>query len=216
MSSAGYQGLIYRSGTSTAMVAEACSNVSGKTYRVTDSAKRMLDPSVAVVVDDNGSPVSASDIESIDYLHGIVTFDSSYTVTGPVTIDSNYLPRTFIGSVHEMSASMAREELDNTAFAESHDGAKTHQLGLRSISGSFSAYDATATALSALMESGTVLYLTLAPAGSLSARHLRARVLLTGIDGSTSVDGLNSTTYNFAGASLKSVEGRDVSHSLNY
>jgi hypothetical protein len=216
MATAGFLGLIYEDGTSTAMTAEACSLVSGKTYRITDAAKRMLDPAVAVVVDDNGSPVSAGDIESIDYMHGLVVFDSGYTVTGPVTIDANYLPLSFIGDVYEMSASLGRTVLDTTAFTSTQDDNKTCKLGLKDISGSFSARDNVATALASRMAAGTVLYLTMGFSGSMSSEHLRARVLLTGIEPSVSVDGIVENTYSFQGAAVKSVEGRDVCFSLAY
>lgn len=210
---AGYNAKLYRSGTSTAMTAEATTLVTGKTYRITNAAKRMLDPAVAVVVDDGGSPVSASDILSIDYLHGLVTFDPSYTVSGAVTFDANYLPLSQIADVYNASFSTSVMMLDDTVY---EDTQVSRKAGLKDISGSFSCYDEGATALSSLLEAGTVLYLTWQQTGSGSTGHLRARVLLESEDVSAAVDGLIESTYNFTGASLKSVEGRDVSWSFAY
>lgn len=211
--SAGYAAKLYRSGTSTSMTAEATTLVTGKTYRITNAAKRMLDPAVAVVVDDGGSPVSASDILSIDYLHGLVTFDPSYTVSGAVTFDASYLPLSQIADVYTASFSTSVMMLDDTVY---EDAQISRKPGLKDISGSFSCYDEGATALSSLLEAGTVLYLTWMQTGSGSTPHLRARVLLESEDVSAAVDGLIESTYNFTGASLKSVEGRDVSWSFAY
>ena len=213
MSTAGYSAKLYRSGTSTSMTAEATTLVTGKTYRITNAAKRMLDPTVAVVVDDSGSPVSASDILSIDYLHGIVTFDPSYTVSGAVTVDANYIPLSQIADVYNASFSTNIMTLDNTVY---EDTAVSRKAGLKDISGSFSSYDEGATAISSLLAAGTVLYLTWMQTGSAAEDHLRSRVLLESEDASVAVDGLVESTYNFVGASTKSVEGRDVSWSFDY
>ena len=213
MATAGYSAKLYRSGTSTSMTAEATTLVTGKTYRITNAAKRMLDPAVAVVVDDGGSPVSASDILSIDYLHGLVTFDPSYTVSGAVTFDANYLPLSQIADVYNASFSTSVMMLDDTVY---EDTTVSRKAGLKDLSGSFSAYDEAATAISSLMAAGTVLYLTWMQTGSATADHLRARVLLESEDASVAVDGLVETTYNVVGASTKSVEGRDVSWSFDY
>lgn len=213
MATAGYSAKLYRSGTSTAMTAEATTLVTGKTYRITNAAKRMLDPAVAVVVDDGGSPVSASDILSIDYLHGLVTFDPSYTVSGAVTFDANYLPLSQIADVYNASFSTSVMMLDDTVY---EDTTVSRKAGLKDLSGSFSAYDEAATAISSLMAAGTVLYLTWMQTGSATADHLRARVLLESEDASVAVDGLVESTYNVVGASTKSVEGRDVSWSFDY
>ena len=213
MATAGYSAKLYRSGTSTSMTAEATTLVTGKTYRITNAAKRMLDPTVAVVVDDSGSPVSASDILSIDYLHGIVTFDPSYTVSGAVTVDANYIPLSQIADVYNASFSTNIMTLDNTVY---EDTAVSRKAGLKDISGSFSSYDEGATAISSLLAAGTVLYLTWMQTGSAAEDHLRSRVLLESEDASVAVDGLVESTYNFVGASTKSVEGRDVSWSFDY
>ena len=103
MATAGNSAKLYRSGTSTSMTAEATTLVTGKTYRMTNAAKRMLDPSVAVTVDDGGVPIASANIESIDYLHGIIVLDSGYTPSGAITVDANYLPLSQIADVYTTS-----------------------------------------------------------------------------------------------------------------
>lgn len=213
MSSAGYSAKLYRSGTSTSMTAEATTLVTGKTYRITNAAKRMLDPTVAVTVDDGGVPIAAVNIESIDYLHGIIVLDAGYTPGGAVTVDANYLPLSQIADVYTASFSTMRTMLDDTVY---EDTTISRKAGLSDVSGSFAVYDEGATAISQLLEDGTVLYLTFMPTGSGETDHLRARVLLESEDTGAAVDGLVESTYNFVGASILSVEGRDVSWSYDY
>ena len=213
MATAGYSAKLYRSGTSTSMTAEATTLVTGKTYRITNAAKRMLDPSVAVTVDDGGVPIASANIQSIDYLHGIVVLDSGYTPSGAVTVDANYLPLSQIADVYTTSVTTTVNMLDDTVY---EDTAVSRKAGLKDISGSFSVYDEGATALSALCEAGTIVYITFQHTGSASVAHMRARVLLESDDSSVSVDGLVESTYSFVGASTTSVEGRDVSWSFDY
>lgn len=215
MASPGYSTGIYRSGTSTGMTAEACSLVTGKTYRVTNAARRLLDPAVAVVVDDNGSPVAAGDIASIDYLHGVVTFDAGYTVTGPVTIDANYLPISQVADAFSYATTTSVGMLDKTKFG---DTVRTRLPGLGDVSGSIDLKTSSgADAIAALAAAGTIAYLVIQPAGTGSAEHLRARVLFESVDGSAALDGVVQTSYSFTGDSLLSQEGREVrSFSWNY
>ncbi len=91
-SNAGYLATVKKGGTPTSTTAEACTLVSGKTYQINDTAKRVWDESVAPVVYDGGVD-HTSDVDSIDYLYGKVTFDSGYTVTGAVTVDVDYVHR---------------------------------------------------------------------------------------------------------------------------
>ena len=213
MATAGYSAKLYRSGTSTSMTAEATTLVTGKTYRITNAAKRILDPTIAVTVDDGGVPIAAINIASIDYLHGIIVLDSGYSPSGAVTVDANYIPLSQIADVRSADFSTSIVMLDDTVY---EDTSVSRKAGLRDISGSFLVYDEGSTAISDLMADGDIVYLTWMLTGSASATHLRARVRIESDDTSVSVDGLVESTYSFVGASIKSVEGRDVSWSLDY
>lgn len=117
MAVAGWDCLVEITGTSTAFTAEACSVVTGKTYDIDDVAKSVWDPDVAVVVWDNGAPVAANDIASIDFLFGRVTFDAGYTVAGAVTINSgNYLPRHVLVEAHTFRLTAGRAMLNDNRF----------------------------------------------------------------------------------------------------
>ncbi len=76
-------------GTPTTMTGEACEQVSGVIYRVASSSKRILDPSTAITVYDDGEAKSESTI-FLDYSAGLITLDGP--PSGPVTVDAKYIP----------------------------------------------------------------------------------------------------------------------------
>lgn len=122
--------------SSTAMTDEAMSLVSGKTYQVTASTKRILDRSVAVVVKDNTVAVVKDNIENIDYLFGRVTFTSGYTVTGPVTITNAYFTTSVIAKGRSFTLTQQAEAIQTTTFedAQANGGYHTFSYGLKDVS----------------------------------------------------------------------------------
>lgn len=132
---AGYLADIERPGTPTGMVDEPMTLVSGKTYQINDVARRVLDRSVAITVEDNTAPVAGSNIESIDYLFGRVTFVPGYTVVGAVTITGSYLPRTVMARANTYTLTMTAEAIDETDFqtAQGNSGRRVYTPGLRTV-----------------------------------------------------------------------------------
>lgn len=134
---AGYNVVLKKTGTSTAMTDEAMSLVSGKTYRITNAAHRVIDPEVAVVVEDGGTPVDAEDILNIDYVGGTVTFVGGYTVGGSVTIATgNYLPTGAFGCSRSFTLTQSTAEIDSTCyeFAQANEGMRRFEGGLKTVS----------------------------------------------------------------------------------
>lgn len=132
---------ILMTGASVAVTAEACSlyatlGVNDIVYQVTNSARRALDPTVAVVVKDNGSTVSASNYQ-IDYLYGKIRF--SITPTGPVTIDASFLALWEITTAYELSADPERVNPESTPFGTTTGRKRTP--GLFSCSGNIGCFD---------------------------------------------------------------------------
>lgn len=122
------------SGAAVATTGEATTFVSGKTYQITNTARRILDPSAAVTVKDNGVTVAAANIASIDYLFGQVTFVGGYTVTGPVTMDASYIPTATITEAKAAEFNFAGDLADVTSFDSA--GSRRKLLALADISGS--------------------------------------------------------------------------------
>lgn len=148
---AGYNAVIKKSGTPTAMVAEPMGLVSGKTYQITAATKRMIAWTAAITVLDNAVDATAN-VESIDYLTGKVTFAAAYTPTGPITITASYLPMTQIAKGRSFNLRQSIAQIDTTGYddAQANDGFRIFEYGLRTVSlelgGIFSATSAWAAA----------------------------------------------------------------------
>lgn len=114
-------------GTAVAMFGESTSLVSGKTYRIVNAARRVLDPAAAVTVLDNGMPVPSAS-RTVDYLFGLVTFAAGYTVTGPVTVSGSYLPTLPVAEVREFTVSVQGTLSDSTTLDAAGVATKTQTL----------------------------------------------------------------------------------------
>lgn len=131
---AGYAAKIMKPGTSTAVTAEAMTLVSGKTYQINNVARRIWNRGATLTVKDNAVNHNA-DVVSIDYLFGKVTFASTYTVTGPVTVDVSYYPTIDIGRATAYTLTMTAEAIKDTDFpsASTNGGYNTNSPGLRTV-----------------------------------------------------------------------------------
>lgn len=123
---AGYNSIIRRNGTTpTSFTGETLAQVdSSQTYRISDSIKAVWDWTATTVINDNGSPVDAANIEEINYLFGEVTFVSGYSVTGPVTADGDYFTMSTYGRANNFSLTQNADTTDTTSFedAQSNGG----------------------------------------------------------------------------------------------
>lgn len=132
---AGYQANIKQQGVSTTMTAEACTLVSGKTYQITNATKRVIDYFSPLTVFDNSIDQTAQ-VASIDYLNGLVTFATGYTVVGPVTVTGKYLPMTTIANGRQFTLTQTSAEIDQTVYenARTNGGWRSFGYGLRTVS----------------------------------------------------------------------------------
>jgi len=133
---AGYVATVKATGSPTAFTAEATTLVSGKTYKITNAVKNIWNRLVPPTVKDNGVTVTGTNIESIDYLFGQVTFASGYTVTGPITFDGSYLPSTQIASANTFTLTQTAATIDTSDFisAQSNGGYMDSDYGLKTVS----------------------------------------------------------------------------------
>lgn len=165
---AGYVAVVKQSGTPVTMTDEAMSLVSGKTYKTTDATKGVWDYKTTTVIEDNGVAVSSANIETLDYLFGRVTFVSSYTPTGPITVTGKYMPMTEVSKANSFTLTQTAETIDKTDYATAHanDGYRVYDPGLRTISlelGGF--YDST-DAVWEVLEGRSDIVLEINPDGS--------------------------------------------------
>lgn len=131
---AGYVADIKKQGSTTGMSTEAMTLLSGKTFQIDDATKEIWDRAVDITVFDNAVDHTA-DVESIDYLFGKVTFNSSYSVTEPITITGSFFPTAVLGKATGFSLSMTADTKDTTDFptAQANGGFRTVDPGLRSV-----------------------------------------------------------------------------------
>lgn len=163
---AGYTAVIRKGGTPTAMTAEACSLVSGKTYQVTSTVKRIIDYGSALTVLDNAVDKTAF-VLSIDYLSGTITFLSSYTPTGPITLTGKYVPTTQLAKGRSFTLTQQCAPIDNTTYevAQANSAWRTFTQGLRSVQFEMGGIHDAADTFLTDMNAGTLLYLEVTPNG---------------------------------------------------
>jgi hypothetical protein len=150
----GYNIVIKKSGTATTMTAEAMSLVSGKTYVITATARRIISYLDTVTVFDNAIDHTA-DVLSIDYLSGQVTFKAAYTPGGPITLTGKYLPMTVIAKARSFTLTQTQTAIDQTGYEDAQanggwrvfiPGLKTATLEMGKIFDATSAWQATLAA----------------------------------------------------------------------
>ena len=132
---AGYKATVKKAGTSTSASGLSMSQLEGQTYMIDDFSKSLWDQSAAVTVYDNGTDVT-SDVDNINHLFGQVTFNDSYTVTGPVTVDCSYLPLSSFGKAQSFNLTMTANTIDDSDLStvQSNSGFRTYKMGLRTVS----------------------------------------------------------------------------------
>lgn len=172
---AGYVGTIKKSGTPVTMTAEAMSLVSGKTYKITSTTKQIIDRSTIPVFLDNGVDKTAF-VESYNPLFGTVTFLSSYTVTGPVTVTGKYLPVATVGTFRGYTLTMQAAAIDTSDYdaLNANGGYTTNAPGLRTVSLEVPGIYSAASGLPALLLSRAEMIIEINPDG-LGASGSRAR-----------------------------------------
>lgn len=207
MPNAAFSTTLKVSGAAVPVAAEACTSISGanpnKLYQVTSAARRIWDPSAAIVVKDGGVAVSAL-LYSFDYLFGFIQFNG-YVQVGAITVDGSYLPVASIAEVTDFSFSAKADMLDRTSYDSA--GARNKLTGLIDSSGSMKALStalddidpvtAGNQTLFAVLTSGTPKLLEM----KVGIYYLRWWVLLESLEVSAAVAGLVESTWALQGAS---------------
>ncbi len=133
---AGYVASVKSSGTPVLESAAAMTLVSGKTYKISDATKNVWDYTQGIVVKHNsGVTVSAANY-TVDWLFGRVTFISTFSVIGSVTVDVHYMPITEVTKASSFTLTQTAATIDHTdyAIAHSNNGYRVFEPGLRTIS----------------------------------------------------------------------------------
>jgi len=165
---AGYQATLKKSGTSTTMTGEAMTLVSGKTYKVTDSSKNVWNRAVTLTVKVAGTAVAAANIQYIDYLYGQVTFISSYTVSGAVTVDGAYFPTATIGCANSWTLTQTANANDVSCadVVQANGGVRIYDYGLKTVSLELSGIYKTTNAYRTALAARSEVIVEISPDGS--------------------------------------------------
>lgn len=208
MATPGFSTTIKLGGTPAVLTDEAMELVSGKTYKVTDTDKNVLDPATAVVVKDNGVTVGAANIEDINLLFGQVTFDAGYTVTGPVTVSGKYVPMLQIAEAVNCSHSASAEKHTTTVFTPGAVSApETSIHGRRMLTGSIESLDPNKADIDAGLSSRIIADVVRGETPVLfedADDVLRAWVQLYGSEVSSSVEALVRGSFTFEAVIIES------------
>ena len=188
------------SGAPTSTTGEACSLLTGKRYQIDDASKQIWDRTGTIVVYDNAVDHTA-DVVLIDYLNGIVEFDSGYTVTGSVTVDVDYYTMATVAKGRSFTLTQQTAAIDDTDFetAQANSGHRTFEAaGLRTLALEIAGvYDATNTFRTELLTRGEFI-IEIAPGGStLTEAYARGFFKYTGRSQSGDVGALEEETINF-------------------
>lgn len=129
---AGYVVSLKKSGATTVFTALPATLVTGKTYALNDVTKQIWDTNVPLVVKDGATDVTAQ-VESADYLFGTVTFKSTYTVVGAITIGGSFFPVVAMAGSKSFTLTQTADTIDTTDIptAQANGGYKTFDEGLK-------------------------------------------------------------------------------------
>lgn len=133
MGQAAYKTVIKKSGTSTSFTDEAMSNVSGNTFSIDDANKQIWDRAVVPTFEEDAVPILASDISSIDYLFGEVTFATAKT--GSITTSGNYIPTADVIGANSYTLNCSNNLLDESNFKDalSNNGFRNRCYGIHDV-----------------------------------------------------------------------------------
>lgn len=164
---AGYQATVKKVGSPTSFTTQACTLVSGKTYQINDTSKRIWNRAQAITVFDNAVDHTA-DVDNIDFLFGKVTFKASYTVTGAVTVTGFSFPVSALGSIRGFTLTQNCDAIDDTdyATAQANGGYRTHTPGLRTVAIELPGIFAQVNGMAALLEARSEVIIEVNPDGN--------------------------------------------------
>ena len=95
-----------------------------------------MDYNTAITVLGNAVAIAASNIQSIDYNTGTVTFIAAYTPVTPITMTYSYIPMTLAAKAKNVKLNLTQTVIDITSYdiAQTNSGFRSFVPGLRSVS----------------------------------------------------------------------------------
>lgn len=213
MAVAGYSCLVRKSGVSTAITTEPMSIMSSTSvkFRITDSARRVIDPNTAWHIKNGTTTMAYSDIAALDYMFSEFTLNAP-VADGSVTslsFSGSYLPITTSSDTILETKSFSLSENNDLLGTDVFTG--TTQLGIRrrmtglqdvSLEVNSIARDADLVSLASVQQAGVHVVAEVF-FGEPTHPRFRGICLIENIDRETAVEGLVETTIGFKIASVR-------------
>lgn len=211
-------------GTPTALASEPCTKVTANTvYQITNTAKRVLDPTFNVVVERDIDGVSGFDAVdpneyALNWFFGKVTFNDEQNPAAVIRIQSGqYIPTLAAAECIEVSCAFERAKLDKTVFHPT-DKHRKYMLGKSDMTGKVNGLDTTLTDLDS--GGGTVILFERWKAGDRTLLEvtwpdgliLRAWVVLDAEQVQAAEDGLVTSEVNFTCTGFTTDDGQRISY----
>jgi hypothetical protein len=148
------------------MTDESCALVSGKTYRISDTTKRLINPNVTNIVK-VATVDQTANVLNIDYLFGTVTFLPAFTPSGAVTITGAFFPSAQICAMNKYSLTMQADAVDNTdlCVAQSNQGFRQYQNGIKTVGLELTGFYRVASGFAASLKNRERLLIEINPDG---------------------------------------------------
>lgn len=207
---ASYNAALRVNGAANAVTNEA-TTLGGGVYQVTNTARRVWDPSVAVTVKDGGVTVSAL-LYTFDYLRGIVTF-VGYSPTGAITVDGSWASMVSVAEGRAFSFAAMQDLADSsvfgTAFKLKTPTLRDVQATMEILSSPLVDLDGVTggtQSLVSFLENATVKIFEV----SLPSFNLRAFVQFDNLEIAAAVGDLVGTTVSMQGSSQRSARSWSV------
>lgn len=214
MANAGFQCLVRKSGETTAVTTEPCEITSGTasvTFRIADSAKRVIDPNTAFHFKNGTATLAWSDFASLSFPFGEFVLNAA-VADGSVTslsFSGSYLPITTASDTILEGVSFSLNEETNLIGRDvftgsSIDFVRKRLAGLKDFSlevTSLASRLDLATLHTAMFQGQTLV--TEVFFGDATAQRFRGVVKLANIDSEASPDGRLETTLQFQAAAAR-------------
>lgn len=206
MSEIAYKWALKTTGASTVFANAATTDAGDhKVFQITESAKRIIDPAVAVGVEvdadgggGGGYVPAAVGTYRINPLGGIVTFANPLAAGALVRVTGAYLPTRTLANFRTFKGSFQRTIVDRTVIDPAGDGWRRYAPGICGASGELGGLDfgledlddvaAGVQSLWDKINAGSALVLEWAPPSG--AAKLRAFALLESLESSAEIDDL--------------------------
>lgn len=200
----GRRAVVKVSGAPVVITNEATTNLGDdKTYRITNAAKRVLDPYAAVTVKIGGSAMApnGADPWKLNRLTGTVTFAAANGSRGSVTVDGSYLPLATVVRCRSYAWNISASNADDTDFdtAWTDNGFTRRVQTLKDMSGTLSGKWSTDLSLTnALLNATFVVLEFFTDRGA--ARDVICWAQLSKQDVGAAVDSINEYSVEFQSA----------------